>query len=90
MNRILVVLTIHTHDLPTNFPQIIEKEREHVAQWKQAGFLEQLYLRPTKNGAVFIFKELDQAQVEQLMTELPLYPFRSSLEILPLIKDASI
>jgi len=90
MNRILVVLTIHTHDLPSNFPQIIEKEREHVAQWKQAGFLEYLYLRPTRNGAVFIFKELDQAQVEALMTELPLYPFRSSLEILPLIKDASI
>jgi muconolactone D-isomerase len=90
MNRILVVLTIHTHDLPSNFPQIIEKEREHVAQWKQAGFLEHLYLRPTRNGAVFIFKELDQAQVEALMTELPLYPFRSSLEILPLIKDASI
>lgn len=88
MNRILVILTIETDNLPENFPQILQQEREVVAQWKQAGFLEQLFLRPTKNGAVLIFKDIDEEKATQLMTTLPFYPLRKSIEILPLIKDA--
>lgn len=88
MNRILVILTIDTDNLPENFPQILQQEREVVAQWKQAGFLEQLFLRPTKNGAVLIFKDIDEEKATQLMTTLPFYPLRKSIEILPLIKDA--
>jgi hypothetical protein len=60
MNRILVILTIDTQNLPANFPEILKQEREVVAQWKQAGFLEQLFLRPTKNGSVLIFKDIDE------------------------------
>lgn len=90
MNRILVILTIETDNLPADFPQVIQHEREVVAQWKKEGFLEQLFLRPTKNGAVFIFKDVDEAMVHQLMTTLPLYPFRKSIEVLPLIKDALV
>jgi muconolactone D-isomerase len=88
MNRILVILTIDTDNLPENFPQILQQEREVVAQWKQAGFLEQLFLRPTKNGAVLIFKDIDEEKATQLMTTLPFYALRKSIEILPLIKDA--
>jgi muconolactone delta-isomerase len=88
VNRILVILTIDTDSLPENFPQILQQEREVVAQWKQAGFLEQLFLRPTKNGAVLIFKDIDEEKATQLMTTLPFYPLRKSIEILPLIKDS--
>lgn len=88
MNRILVILTIDTQNLPANFPEILKQEREVVAQWKQAGFLEQLFLRPTKNGAVLIFKDIDEEKATQLMTTLPFYPLRKSIEILPLIKDS--
>ena len=88
MNRILVILTIDTQNLPANFPEILKQEREVVAQWKQAGFLEQLFLRPTKNGAVLIFKDIDEEKATQLMTTLPFYPLRKSIEVLPLIKDA--
>lgn len=88
VNRILVILTIDTDNLPENFPQILQQEREVVAQWKQAGFLEQLFLRPTKNGAVLIFKDIDEGKATQLMTTLPFYPLRKSIEILPLIKDS--
>lgn len=90
MNRILVILTIDTENLPGNFQQIIQKEREVVAQWKQEGFLDQLFLRPTKNGAVLIFKDLDEEKVYQLMTTLPLYQLKKSMEVLPLIKDMEI
>ena len=87
MNRVLVILTIDLENLPSNFPEILQQERAVVAQWKQAGFLEQLYLRPTKNGAVLLFKDKTEEEVNQLMTTLPLYPLRKSIETLPLIKD---
>ncbi|MFM2207968.1 MAG: hypothetical protein RL213_1943 [Bacteroidota bacterium] len=87
MNRILVILTIDTDNLPGNFAEILQHEREVVAQWKKEGFLEQLFLRPTKNGAVFLFKDLDEENVSRLMTTLPLYQLKKSLEVLPLIKD---
>jgi hypothetical protein len=87
MNRILVILTIHTENLPENFQEIIKHEREVVAKWKEDGFLDQLFLRQTKNGAVLIFKDIDEAQVNQLMLTLPLYQLKKSMEIFPLIKD---
>jgi hypothetical protein len=88
MKRVLVILTIDTENLPQNFQQIIQHEREVVGQWKEQGILDQLFLRPTRNGAVLIFKDLDEEQVRQLMTTLPLYPLKKSMEVLPLIKDA--
>ncbi|NBX11302.1 MAG: hypothetical protein EBR19_03690 [Chitinophagaceae bacterium] len=87
MNRVLVILTIDLQNLPGNFPQILQHEREVVAQWKKEGFLEQLYLRPTKNGAVLIFKDIDEQKVNKLMTTLPFYQLKKSMEVLPLIKD---
>jgi hypothetical protein len=87
MNRILVILTIDTENLPENFQEIIKEEREVVAQWKEEGFLDQLFLRQTKNGAVLIFKNIDEAKVNQLMPTLPLYQLKKSMEIFPLIKD---
>lgn len=90
MNRILVILTIDTDNLPSNFPQILQHEREVVAKWKKEGFLEQLFLRPTKNGAVLLFKDIDEEKAKQLMTTLPFYQLKRSIEILPLIKDPAL
>ena len=87
MNRILVILTIDTENLPENFQEIIKQERVVVAKWKEEGFLDQLYLRQTKNGAVLIFKDVDESQVNELMPKLPLYRLKKSIEIFPLIKD---
>jgi len=87
LNRILVILTIDTYNLPANFQEIIKHEREVVAQWKTAGFLDQLFLRQTKNGAVLIFKDIDEAKVNELMPTLPLYKLKKSIEVLSLIKD---
>ena len=87
MNRILVILTIDTDNLPSNFSEILKQEREVVAQWKKEGFLDQLFLRPTKNGAVLIFKDISEEKANQLMTTLPFYQLKKSIEILPLIKD---
>ena len=82
MNRILVILTINTENLPENFQEIIKHEREVVAKWKEGGFLDQLFLRQTRNGAVFIFKDIDEAKVNELMLTLPLYQLKKSIELL--------
>jgi hypothetical protein len=88
MNRIMVILTIDIENLPVNFPEIIQHEREVVAQWKKEGFLDQLFLRQTRNGAVLIFKDIDEAKVNELMPTLPLYVLKKSVEVFPLIKDS--
>ena len=90
MTHVLAILTIHTDNLPENFQEIIQHEREVVAAWKAEGFLEQLFLRPTRNGAILIFKNLSEDQVNEKMKTLPLYALMKSLEVLPLISDSAI
>jgi hypothetical protein len=87
MNRVQAILTIDTDNLPDNFQEIIKHEQEVVAQWKEEGILESLYLRQGRNGAVLIFKDIDHARAEELMTTLPLYPLRKSIEYYGLIKQ---
>ena len=87
MSRIEVILIIDTDNLPNNFQEILKHEQEVVAKWKEEGILEHLFLRQTKNGAVLIFKELDEEKVKELMEKLPLYKFKKSVEYLKLIKQ---
>ena len=87
MNCIMVILTIDTDNLPKHFPEIIKHEREVVSKWKAEGILDQLFLRQTKNGAVLIFKGIDEDKVNELMPTLPLYQFKKSIEIFGLIME---
>jgi len=86
-NRIQVILTIDTDNLPANFQEILIKEKEVVAQWKAEGFLEHLFLRQTKNGAVLIFKGIDEQKAKELMEKLPLYQVKKSVEYLNLMQQ---
>ncbi|MFN4984941.1 MAG: hypothetical protein ACK5BQ_02355 [Ignavibacteria bacterium] len=87
MKRIMAILTIDTDNLPSNFQEILQHEREVVARWKAEGILDQLFLRETRNGAVLIFKDVTEEDVQQLMTTLPFYKIKKSLEILGLIAE---
>ncbi len=86
-NNILAILTIDTENLPSNFQEIIKHEQEVLAQWKSEGLVEHLFLRQTKNGAVIIFKDIDEAKARELMEKLPLYQFVKSVEYLQLMKQ---
>ena len=88
--HVLAILTIHTDNLPENFQDIIKHEKQVVAAWKTEGILDQLFLRPTRNGAILIFKNLTEEEVNEKMQTLPLYPLMKSLEVLPLIADTAI
>ena len=85
MNRIEVILTLDMENLPDNFQEILKQEQEMVAQWRADGFLEHLYLREGRNGAVLIFKGVNDAQVKDLMQQLPFYKLSKSIEYLNLI-----
>lgn len=87
MNRIEAILTIDTENLPANFQEIIKHEQEVVARWKEQGILEHLFLRPARNGAVLIFKDVDEQQVKELVETLPLYQLKKSIEYLSLIQQ---
>jgi muconolactone D-isomerase len=86
-NNILAIFTIDTENLPTNFQEIIKHEQEVLSQWKREGFLEHLFLRQTKNGAVIVFKDISEAKAKELMEALPLYQFVKSVEYLHLMKQ---
>jgi muconolactone D-isomerase len=86
-NRIQAILTLDTDNLPANFQEILIKEKEVVAQWKTEGFLEHLFLRQNKNGAVLIFKGVDEKKAIELMGKLPLYELKKSVEYLNLIQQ---
>ena len=87
MNRIQAVLTIDTDNIPSNFQEIIKHEQEVIAKWKEEGILESLFLRQTKNGAVLIFKNIDETKAKEVMQELPLYKLKKSVEYYALIKQ---
>ena len=48
---------------------------------------ENLFLRQERNGAVLIFKDIDEEKVKELMTTLPLYKLKKSVEYFNLIKQ---
>jgi len=87
MTRVQAILTLDMENIPANFPEIIKHEQEVVAKWKEEGILENLFLRQERNGAVLIFKDIDEEKVKELMTTLPLYKLKKSVEYLNLIKQ---
>ena len=70
MKQIQVILTLDMDNIPSNFNEILVEEQKVVAQWKEEGILEHLFLREERNGAILIFKNLDEDQVKSYMEKL--------------------
>ncbi len=88
MNKnILVAFTIDSENLPSNFQEIIKLEQEVLAQWKRDGVVEHLFLRHTKNGAVIVFKNIEEVKAKELIQTLPLFQFIKSIEYMQLMKQ---
>jgi muconolactone D-isomerase len=87
MTRVQVILTLDMENIPSDFQEILKEEQEVVAKWKEEGILENLFLRQGRNGAILIFKGVDEEKVKELMLTLPLYKLKKSVEYLNLIKQ---
>jgi hypothetical protein len=85
MNRVQVILTLDMEHLPSNFPELLKQEQEVVAVWKSEGYLEHLYLRQARNGAVLVFKDKEEEEVKALMETLPFYKIKKTVEYYNLI-----
>jgi hypothetical protein len=86
-NRIQAILTLDMEKIPSNFQEIIKQEQEVVTKWKADGILENLFLRKEKNGAVLVFKGIEEEKVKELMITLPLYQLKKSVEYFNLLKQ---
>ena len=87
MNRIEVNFTLDMENIPANFQEILIQEKVVVTLWKEEGFLEHLFLKQNKNGAVLIFKDIDEEKARELIEKLPFYPLKKSVEYLSLIQQ---
>lgn len=85
-SRILAILTLDMENIPSDFQEIIKHEKEVVAKWKEEGILENLFLRQG-NGAILIFKNVDEEKAKDFMTILPLYKLKKSVEYFNLVKQ---
>lgn len=86
-NRIQVILNLDMENIPANFQEILILEKEVIAQWKAEGFLEHLFLRQAKDGAVLIFKDISEEKAKELMEKLPLYQLKKSVAYLNLMQQ---
>ena len=87
MHRVQVILTLDMENLPSNFPELLKQEQEVVAVWKEQGILEHLFLRQARNGAVLMFKDIDEQQVKALMETLPFFKIKKSVEYYNLMQQ---
>jgi len=82
MNRILVLITLSDSGINTikSNPELPKKEMEFVDQWKQENILESFFISVTKNGAVLIFQNIDEAKTKELIETLPYFPHMAKIE----------
>ncbi|WP_299668150.1 hypothetical protein [uncultured Polaribacter sp.] len=87
MDRIEVILIFEIKETPTNFQEILKQEQEIVSIWKQQGILEHLFLRQSRDGAILIFKNVDEQKAKELVEGLPLYQFKKNVNYYNLVKQ---
>lgn len=87
MNRTEVILTLNLDKPVPDFPTVVKHEREIIDKWKADGILESFFLRQERNGAVLIFKDIEEPAVRELIAGLPLFPYMKSAEYLGLVKQ---
>ena len=73
-------VTLDMDNIPSNFNEILIEEQRVVAEWKEAGSLEHLFLREARNGAILIFKNIDEDETKAYMEKLPFFQLRKSIE----------
>jgi Muconolactone delta-isomerase len=88
MNITAAILTIKDDVKVEELAEVLKHEREVIVQWTQAGHIYDFFLRQTRNGAVLLFKDLDEAEVREMIAKLPLFPYLKPVEYLGLIKQA--
>ncbi|OYU96849.1 MAG: hypothetical protein CFE21_00755 [Bacteroidetes bacterium B1(2017)] len=86
INITAVILTLKEDVKLEELADVLKHEQEVIAQWKQAGYIHDMYLREGRKGAVILFNELTELKVTDLVESLPLMPYFKPAEYLNLLK----
>ncbi len=86
MKRITVLITMHFDNSKGNFEELRKQEMAHLMQWKEAGIIENFYIKSEKDGAILIFKEIEMPEVVNNIEHLPFFPYMEKVEYLSLDK----
>ena len=71
MNKIIVNVLNHIDNVP-NLDEAMAEEMKTVTDWKQQGWLEQLYIKNDRTGAILVFTGIDEDRVKSLLASLPM------------------
>jgi hypothetical protein len=82
MKRITVIITMHFDNSKGNFEELRKQEMTHIMQWKDAGILENFYIKSEKDGAMLIFKDTEMPEVVKNIENLPLFSYMEKVEYL--------
>lgn len=86
MNIIAVLITIKDEVTVDDIPEVLQQERATTQEYTAKGYMYDLLLRPNKNGALLMFKDLEADKVQELINALPLFPYLKTIETWPFIK----
>jgi len=86
MNIISVLITIKDDVKVDEIPEVLQQERAIIQEYTAKGYMYDLLLRPNKNGALLMFKDLEAEKVTELIEALPLFPYLKAVETWHFIK----
>lgn len=86
MNIISVLITIKDDVKIDEIPEVLQQERAIIQEYTAKGYMYDLLLRPNKNGALLMFKDLEAEKVTELIEALPLFPYLKAVETWHFIK----
>jgi len=86
MNITAVLITIKEDVNVNDIPEVLQQERAIIQEYNAKGYIYDLLLRPNRNGALLLFKDLEDDKVQELVNALPLFPYLKTIETWPFIK----
>ena len=86
MNITAVLITIKDEINVDDIPEVLQQERAIIQEYNAKGYMYDLLLRPNRNGALLLFKDLEAEKVQELISALPLFPYLKTVETWPFIK----
>ena len=86
MNITAVLITIKDEVTIDDIPEVLQQERAIIQEYNTKGYMYDLLLRPNRNGALLLFKDLEAEKVQELISALPLFPYLKTVETWPFIK----
>ena len=86
MNITAVLITIKEDVNVNDIPEVLQQERATIQEYTAKWYVYDLLLRPNRNGALLLFKDLEDDKVQELVNALPLFPYLKTIETWPFIK----